>query len=350
MPWKASLSVTDCASSKKVVALVTDGQTTWASDSSGQFTVVVPDIFSQYTVFVEGGGYVNKTFTFERASAENKVQSLCLDKARPATPAAQVAAPRITGTKVDTGRVTITWDAFETNQFNVRLTPIGGSFPGEPFEGQRELDGGDRSFTERKVQGGRTYRFSIQRCRKGLIDFHSNCSEWASIDIPVTPEQGYQPWRRWFQLHPETQFDHASQQVAVVSRAPGNIDLFAFGFDNALYTTFWNEAGGGWNPEGWIRLHPETQFDHASQQVAVVSRAPGNIDLFAFGFDNALYTTFWNEAGGGWNPEGWIRLHPETQFDHASQQVAVVSRAPGNIDLFAFGFDNSVWTSWWAEE
>lgn len=34
-------------------------------------------------------------------------------------------------------------------------------------------------------------------------------------------------------------------------------------------------------------------------------------------------------------------------FDHTTQRIAAVSRAPGNLDLFVIGFDNHVWTTFW---
>ena len=153
--------------------------------------------------------------------------------------------------------------------------------------------------------------------------------------------------RTWFQIHPETVFDLTSQQIAVVSRAPGNLDLFVIGFDNAVWSTFWTQ-GGGWNPGGWFQIHPETVFDHTTQHLAVVSRASGNLDLFAIGFDNAVWSTFWTQAGG-WNPGGWFQIHPETVFDHTTQQISVVSRASGNLDLFVIGFDNAVWSTFWTQ-
>ncbi len=103
----------------------------------------------------------------------------------------------------------------------------------------------------------------------------------------------------------------------MVSQTPDNLDLFVIGFDNAVWTTFWS-ASGGWNPGGWFQLHPETVFDHTRQKISVVSRTPDNLDLFVIGFDNAVWTTFWT-ASGGWNPAGWFQLHPETVFDHTSQ-------------------------------
>jgi hypothetical protein len=50
-----------------------------------------------------------------------------------------------------------------------------------------------------------------------------------------------------------------------------------------------------WNS---LWLSPElggARFDHQRQRLAVVSRAPGNLDVFALGFDDRLWTTFWGE-------------------------------------------------------
>ena len=94
------------------------------------------------------------------------------------------------------------------------------------------------------------------------------------------------------------------------------------------------------------KLDSNSHTSSAQDSLATVSRAPGNLDLFVIGFDNAVWSTFWNDSGG-WNPGGWFQIHPETVFDHATQQLAAVSRAPGNLDLFVIGFDNAVWSAWW---
>jgi hypothetical protein len=78
-----------------------------------------------------------------------------------------------------------------------------------------------------------------------------------------------------------------------------------------------------------------------------VSRTPGNLDLFVIGFDNKVWTTFWPNAQGQWNAD-WFPLPGQAVFDHEKQQIAAVSRAPGNLDLFVIGFDNKVWTTFWA--
>ena len=182
------------------------------------------------------------------------------------------------------------------------------------------------------------------------------------------------------------------QQIAAVSRAPGNLDLFVIGFDNQVWSTFWNEPVAGtvtgsrcpastcsttrsnrsrrcrglratsicsssasttastrtsgtthqWNGD-WFPLPGQHVFDRKKQQIAAVSRAPSNLDLFVIGFDNRVYTHFWN---GQWNGD-WFPLPGQHVFDREKQQLAAVSRGPSNLDLFVIGFDNRVYTHFW---
>src|SRR5947208_411440 len=148
-------------------------------------------------------------------------------------------------------------------------------------------------------------------------------------------------WQPWFQIHPETVFDHTTQQVFALARTSGHVDLFVIGFDNVVWSTWW-EPGPGWQP--WFQIHPETVFDHTTQRVFALSRNPGEVDLFVIGFDNAVWSTWW-EPAPGWQP--WFQIHPETVFDHTTQHVFALSRNPGHVDLFVIGFDNAVWSTWW---
>jgi hypothetical protein len=50
-------------------------------------------------------------------------------------------------------------------------------------------------------------------------------------------------------------------------------------------------------PGGWFQIHPETVFDHVNQKIAVVARTSGNLDLFVIGFDNVIWSTFWTQDG-----------------------------------------------------
>ena len=202
----------------------------------------------------------------------------------------------------------------------------------------------------------------------------------------------------WFQIHPETVFDHKTQQIAAFSRSPEQSSTCSSSasttrcgarsgpqrgagtpaagsrsipkpFDHhdpanrrgsraprttstcsssASTTRCGARSGpaGGWNPGGWFKIHPEIVFDHTTQQITAFSRTPNNIDLFVIGFDNAVWSTFWT-AAGGWSPGGWFKIHPETVFDHTTQKITAFSRTPNNIDLFVVGFDNAVWSTFW---
>src|SRR5437588_416361 len=147
----------------------------------------------------------------------------------------------------------------------------------------------------------------------------------------------------WFPLPGQAVFDRYHQQVAAVSRAPGNLDLFVIGNDSHIWSTWWNDHAG-WAPD-WFPLPGQAVFDKDHQQVAAVSRAPGNLDLFIVGNDNHVWSTWWNDHAG-WAPDWFpLSLHAVLAIYH--QQVAAVSRAPGNLDLFIVGFDDHVWSIFW---
>ena len=113
--------------------------------------------------------------------------------------------------------------------------------------------------------------------------------------IPLKGGSAMTTWSYdWFPLPGQAVFDRNVQQVAAVSRAPGNLDLFIVGFDNHVWSTFWNNQAG-WSND-WFPLPSEAVFDRNVQQAAAVSRAPDNLDLFIVGFDNHSWSTYWGAA------------------------------------------------------
>jgi hypothetical protein len=145
-------------------------------------------------------------------------------------------------------------------------------------------------------------------------------------------------WNAWFQIHPETVFNQHTP-ATVIARNPEQLDLFKIGFDGAVWTTFWN-PNNGWN--AWFQIHPETVFD-VNGTVSAIARNPEQIDLFVTGFDGAVWTTFWNPFNG-WN--AWFQIHPDTVFNQQAT-IAVVSRNSEQLDLFRVGFDGAIWTTFW---
>jgi hypothetical protein len=147
----------------------------------------------------------------------------------------------------------------------------------------------------------------------------------------------------WSALSGQTVFDSAHQQIAAVSRAAGNLDLFAIRADGHVCSAFWNQAGG-WSGD-WFALPGQAVFDAAHQHVAAVSCDAGNLDLFVIGSDNHVWSTFWSDKG--WNPD-WFQVSGQpgqVVFDATQQQITAVSRAQGNLDLFLLGSDNHAWTT-----
>ena len=68
--------------------------------------------------------------------------------------------------------------------------------------------------------------------------------------------------------------------------------------------------------------------------------------MFIVGFDDHIWSSFWPNAEGNWNDD-FFPLPGQAVFDHVNQQVAAVSRAPANLDLFIIGFDNRIWSQFW---
>jgi hypothetical protein len=154
----------------------------------------------------------------------------------------------------------------------------------------------------------------------------------------------------WRPLPGQAVFDLNTQEVAAVSRAPGNLDLFVIGNDGGagttnghVWTTAWTN-GIGWNAD-WRPLPGQAVFDRATQKIAAVARSPGNLDLFVIGNDSHVWTTAWTN-GIGWNSD-WAPLPGQAVFDLNTQDVAAVSQAAGNLDLFVIGNDSHVWTTAW---
>jgi hypothetical protein len=73
----------------------------------------------------------------------------------------------------------------------------------------------------------------------------------AAFDV-VEPETTWDPW---FQIRPERVFDHTAQQVTAVARNDHHVDLFVIGFDNAVWSCWWDSDGGDWRP--WFQIRPE---------------------------------------------------------------------------------------------
>jgi len=154
-------------------------------------------------------------------------------------------------------------------------------------------------------------------------------------------------------------FDHTTQISPRFPEAPGILTCSWIGPDNVCGPPTGLRSGGVSDDYGnFSRLPGRALFDHEKQQLAAVSRGPGNIDLFVI-----ASTTMCGPTSGTNRPVGiaiprqcqsgrplLLSLPGRAVFDREKQQLAVVSRGRGNIDLFMIGFDNRVWTTYWNEQ
>jgi hypothetical protein len=112
---------------------------------------------------------------------------------------------------------------------------------------------------------------------------------------------------------------------AAVSWAPGRIDVFVVGADQAL----WHRASlnGAWS--AW-----ESRGGQLTSSPAVSSWAPGRLDVFGRGIDGALWHQFFDN--GAWSP--W-----EPLGGALTGGPAAMSSSQGRIDAFVAGVDQTLW-------
>src|SRR5207302_11320152 len=124
--------------------------------------------------------------------------------------------------------------------------------------------------------------------------------------------------------------------LMVVCTASWRHGLFVFD-DDCVIVLDGSEEHAGWGHD-WFPLPGQAVFDRDHQQVAAVSRAPGNLDLFVIGNDSHIWSTWWNDHAG-WAPD-WFPLPGQAVFDRDHQQVAAVSRSPDHPSELEFREDS----------
>ena len=165
-------------------------------------------------------------------------------------------------------------------------------------------------------------------------------SAWFHEPTPEEIQNNVSPWRPWFNIDPNVHF-RQDRPVSAIAREPEHIDLFAIGFDGAVYSTFWQLDQQGWR--NWFIVHGETRFPKDAY-VTALSRRPDHIDVFAVGPGNNVWSCWWHADGQQWR--SWFVLFPQRAF-RPDQPIAAVARQPEHIDLFVMGYDGAVWSAWW---
>ncbi len=128
------------------------------------------------------------------------------------------------------------------------------------------------------------------------------------------------PWSAW-----ESLGGVVIGAPAITSWGPGRLDVFAPGFDGAVWHKWFD--GGVWSD--WESLGGRT-----NRAVAAVSWGPGRLDVFVTGPGDALWHKWFD--GGVWSE--W-----ESLGGQLFEAPSVASWAPGRLDVVVVGPGRGVW-------
>jgi hypothetical protein len=147
-------------------------------------------------------------------------------------------------------------------------------------------------------------------------------------------------------------FDHTKHLVSAINRTTSNIDLFMVDYEGAVVSTFLLENGNGFAPN-WFKVPGAGPAFDPAAPVSVISRAPDKLDLFVMSDDGIVWSTAWSEAAGWLGV--WFEIG-QTTFAGAPEPVFAISRSPDQIDLFVTQSSVSgspvsghVWSAHWDE-
>ena len=114
---------------------------------------------------------------------------------------------------------------------------------------------------------------------------------------------------------------------------PNRLDDYIIGTDGNCYHQDWQSGWSAWQSLG----HPSSTTLVGTPSAS--SWAPGRVDVYCKGADNAVYRNYWT-ASTGW--AGWIAQGGSIVGDPAS-----VTWAANRLDAYVLGTDNQIWHQYW---
>ena len=141
--------------------------------------------------------------------------------------------------------------------------------------------------------------FSIQIPPLPGASFSGNRVEWI-VEAPNTGEPGTSLPRFTPVNFTAALGSDANDTVTAGPKTGDTTNIVAFGRSLTSVALATDALTVDYLDAGFFPLAGAAVFDHEKQQIAAVSRAPDNLDLFVIGFDNRVCSIFWND-GGGWN-------------------------------------------------
>lgn len=163
---------------------------------------------------------------------------------------------------------------------------------------------------------------------------------WTAENYPT-------PWTSYVNLGAPS--EGIKGNPAIVSWAPGRLDIFVRGGNDKLYQKLSENGGQSWSD--WILLFDGDGTLRASPEVA--SRGPNRLNLFVVNVDGDVYERFYDGPDVGWSG-GWV-YHGRPEGGIASLGDGGERADPGTVawgsserwDLFVRGADNRLHQRVW---
>ncbi len=151
-------------------------------------------------------------------------------------------------------------------------------------------------------------------------------NEWVTVSFLWEPPAG-PTWHDWAPIGGPAV--GLTSGVDSASWAPGRLDVFGRGGDNALWHTWFDGSWHAWESLGGV----------LGAGPGAVSSSPGRLDVFVRGTDSNLYRKSYD---GTWHAYELLGQPP----GGLTSGVDVESWAPGRLDVFGRGADSALWHTW----
>jgi hypothetical protein len=136
-------------------------------------------------------------------------------------------------------------------------------------------------------------------------------------------------------------------QITAISRKSAVVDLFVIGQNGKVYNSYWySDDWSGFNNDWRLLDWGQGVTFSAQTKIVAVAKTPDNLDIFAMGKDNKIYTAWWSD-GHDWS--GWRKLGDQVFPPNITPPLlAAISRTEDQIDVFVEN-GGVVYRSWWID-
>jgi hypothetical protein len=136
-------------------------------------------------------------------------------------------------------------------------------------------------------------------------------------------------------------------QAAVISRAPGYVDVFFGGAIGRVYTSSRGPSDTSFSS---LTAVGDVQVTPCSN-VTAIANSDGLTSVFVSGIDSYLYQSNSDDDGSSFS--NWAKIQNNSFQVTPGDKIIPASRGPGDLELFVVGLDNELYfsnmtSSWFA--